>query len=394
MTVCLSPPIPIYRLTILSPLAIAGGLYFFFLGWHLLAGKRRLLATPTVKIGSATQGGIEVNGEAAGPYTLSAPITGKPCFLYRTTAWQPRGDNNAEWQKNAEETLHLPFFVADATGKLLIEPLGADLDLLTDFSAEYDAAALSSNFLPANPDELPPRVSVFLSRHGIVPSRRLRVEERSIKPGDALFVTGTIAENPGVQVRPVWRRGSAPSKPGEAPLPHSSSAHNSSERVAVQEIINLSNDAAPPSIREMSQQAKIAAALNRAGITKPEAWSAAGLPYQNVAVEENAAPTPLLAASEQHRGNGHRTESDPDETRSKPDQDSDLDEASANSRAFDLTPPVVMMKGEDNQPFAISFRSQKEFASALAWKSTALMWGGTAITLLGLYTMLRQMRIL
>src|SRR5664279_3558217 len=82
VTVCLSLFIPINLLTILSSVAIAGGLYFFFVGFRLLARKRLLLTTPTSKIRSAALGLVEVNGMAAGPYTMPAPITGKPCFLY------------------------------------------------------------------------------------------------------------------------------------------------------------------------------------------------------------------------------------------------------------------------------------------------------------------------
>jgi len=197
VTVCLSLFISINILTVLSSIAIAGGLYFFFAGFQLLARKRLLLTTPTSRIRSAALGLVEVTGAAAGPYTISAPITGKPCFLYHTAAWQQRDGKKQEWEKVADETLHLPFFIEDSTGQLLVEPLGADLDLHRDFREEYAASFFSSNL-----DDVPPRVSVFLSRHGIAPGRRLRIEERSIKPEDALFVAGTLTENPGVQVRP------------------------------------------------------------------------------------------------------------------------------------------------------------------------------------------------
>jgi len=356
VAVCLSLFIPINELAIVSSLAIAGGLYFFVSGFRLLARKRLLLSTPTSKIRSAAMGLVEVNGMAAGPYTMPAPITGKPCFLYHTTAWQQREGKNVEWDKIVDETLHLPFFIDDSTGQLLVEPLGADLDLHRDFREEYTASFFSSNF-SLGEDGVPPRVSVFLSRHGIVPARRLRIEERSIKPGDALFIAGTLTENPGVQVRSFSPRsdyslGMAPS--------------NSSERFPAPQIIRLANGAVPSTTQEMTQQAKIAAALTRAGINKPEAWSAAGVPYQTVAVEENAPPTPVSAH---------------DEAQPKPSE-------------FNLTPPVVFMKGENNPTFVISFRSQKEFVSALAWKSAAMVWGGAAITLLGLYTLLLQMELL
>jgi hypothetical protein len=360
VAVCLALFIPINELTILSSLAIAGGLYFFVSGFRLLARKRLLLTTPTSKIRSAAMGLVEVNGMAAGPYTMSAPITGKPCFLYHTTAWQQREGKNVEWDKIADETLHLPFFIDDSTGQLLVEPLGADLDLHRDFREEYAASFFSSNF--SNPDGVPPRVSVFLSRYGIAPARRLRIEERSIKPEDTLFVAGTLTENPGVQVRSFSPRSDYAG--GSAP-------DNSAEQLPAPQIIKLANGEAPSTTQEMSQQAKIAAALSRAGIAKPEAWSAAGVPFETIAVEEKAPPAPVSAHAEAR-----------------------LQEEHPKTSAFNLTPPVVLMKGANNPTFVISFRSQKEFVSALAWKSAAMVWGGAAITLLGLYVLLLQTELL
>ncbi len=383
MTICLSLFIPINLLTILSSIAIAGGLYFFFLGFQLLARKRLLLATPTSRIRSAALGLVEVNGMAAGPYTMSAPITGKPCFLYRTTAWQQREGKKQEWEKVADETLHLPFLIDDSTGQLLIEPLGADLDLHRDFREEYAASFFSSNLFSKD-DDVPPRVGVFLSRHGIVPGRRLRIEERSIKPEDALFIAGTLTENPGVQVRPFSPRGDLRSDVRNRDAGNSAPNHFSIQLPAPQ-IIRLSSGA-PASTQEMSQQAKIAAALTRAGIAKPEAWSAAGVPYQTVAVEENAPPAPVSAHDDARPPEARLLEARLPETRLLEDQ--------AKPSDFNLTPPVVLMKGANDPTFVISFRSQKEFVSALAWKSAAMVWGGAAITLLGLYTLLAQMGLL
>ncbi len=349
--------ISINHLTILSALAIAGGLYFFFVGFRLLARKRLLLATPTSKIRSAAMGLVEVSGMAAGPYTMPAPITGKPCFLYHTTVWQQRTDKQKEWEKIADETLHLPFFIDDSTGQLLIEPLGADLDLRREYREEFDTSFFSSGL-----NNVPPRVSVFLARHYIAPSRSLRVEERLIKPEDALFIAGTLTENPGVQVRPL--RGDSPPN---------SSLNFRTRSAPSPEVIQLSSGPLPTSTRDMSQQAKIAAALNRAGITRPEAWSAAGVPYQSVAVEDTL---PLAGMQQNPRAAGISTNTE-----------------NSNSTDFDLSPPVVLMKGENDPTFVISFHSQKEFVVALAWKSAAMIWGGAAITLLGVYMLLAQTQL-
>ena len=343
MLVCISVFIAINQLAILSLIAIAGGLYFLFLGFQLLARKRLLLAVPTSRIGSAAIGVVEVTGLATGPHTITAPITGKPCFLYHTTAWQERKGKKQEWEKIADQTLHVPFFIADSTGQLLIEPIGAELDLLREYCEEYAASSFSSNR-----DEVPPRISVFLARHGIAPGLRVRIEENLIRPEDTLFVAGTLTENPGVEVRPFSSRSDGLTNLVEA-------------KFVGPEIIRLQSGAAPTT-QEMGQQAKIPAALTRAGISKPEAWSAAGVPYEALAVDENATPAAV-----------------------SPGEESSHEEKSSD---FNLTPPLVLMKGANDSAFVISFRSQKESVIALTRKSVALISGGAAIILLGFYMLL------
>ena len=373
-------------LSILSMIAIAGGLHFFVAGFQLLARKRLLLATPTSRIRSAALGLVEVNGMAAGPRTMLAPITGNPCFLYHTTAWQQREGKKNDWEKVAEETLHLPFFLDDTTGRVLIEPLGADLDLHRDFREEY-AVSLFSGL-----DDIPPRVSAFLYRHGVASKRGLRIEERSIKPEDALFITGTLMENPGIEVRPMPQDGDSPRSPQSSPRPSSlrqSLSRNTETNISDQpapEIIRLYGGADTSSAQGMSQQAKIAAALTRAGITKPEAWSAAGIPCQRLAVDDHPPLPPLRDGSKESSESGtvHRAISSQDQSSQNQSEPS----------IFIVNSPVVLMKGENDSTFVISFRSQKEFVIALAWKSAGMVWGGAAIMLLGFYMLLAQRGVL
>jgi hypothetical protein len=195
-----------------------------------------------------------------------------------------------------------------------------------------------------------------------------------IEPEDTLFVTGTLTENPGIQVRPFEPR-NVPMHDASTNDVHTTESRNySSEQLPAPQIVRLQSGEAPSSTQEMSQQAKIAAALNRAGITKPEAWSVAGVPYQSVAVEEKAPP-----ASDPRLYETRPDERHPGENQPKPS-------------SFNLTPPAVLMRGENDATFVISFRSQKEFVRAFAWKSAAMIWGGAAITLLGLYTLLVQLK--
>ncbi len=384
--------IPLNHLTILSTIAIAGGLYFFFAGFYQLSRKRLMLTASTSPIRSVAPGAVAISGEAAGPNTLPATISGRPCFLYHTTAWQ-QSENKRRWEKVAEETLHLPFFITDSTGQMLVEPLGADLDLTCAFREDYDTSSLSLNLR-----EVPPRVSEFLSRHNLARGRALRIEERLIKPADALFVTGTLTENPGIHVHPVALRGDerrektgdekfAPALKGTDGSKSSNESNgrpdSSSGHAAAPQIVKLSSGELPGSAREMTQQGKIAAALNRAGITRPEAWAAAGVPYEAAAAENSS------SAAVADRPNCRSQEAPLPEVRrhEPPFQNVRTIEDQARSSDFNLAPPLVMMKSA-NSPLVIASQRPKESRRAVILQSVIRVWGGAAATLLGLYTLL------
>ncbi|MGA3107106.1 MAG: GIDE domain-containing protein [Terriglobales bacterium] len=362
--------IPINLFSILSSVALAGGVCFFISGISILVRKGVLLTVPASMIRDALPGLVQITGHAGGPHTIPAPITGKACYLYRTTAWRKSEGKSQDWEKILDETLHLPFFISDSTGQLLVEPLGADLDLHRDFHKEYDAALSSSAG-----ETIPPRVSAFLMRHGMAPSRHLRIEESLIEPENTLFIAGILSENPGIQVRPFSSSDPAPNASAPDSQNHSDgrnpAALNDSKQRAAQEIIRLSSGSTPANVQEMSQQGKIAAALSRAGITKPEAWSAAGIPYQNVAVAE--------------RGDQHKRAIS---SGAGPAQNSELQSSDLN-----VTPSLVLMKDGNNPTFVISYRNQKELAHALVWKAAGLISAGTLTMLLGLYVMLVQMKL-
>src|SRR5881398_2239978 len=57
---------------------------------------------------------------------------------------------------------------------------------------------------------------------------------------------------------------------------------------------------------------------------------------------------------------------------------------------FDLHPPVILMK---RSPFIISNRSQREVISDLSWKSVVYIWGGPAVTLLGVWGILKHLQL-
>jgi hypothetical protein len=359
-------------------IGFCAGIGLFFYGFRLLQRRRLILDTPFSKIRSAAMGMVEVNGLAVGPYTMVAPITARPCYYYRTQVWEwKQSGKNKNWVKVGAECMHVPFFVDDNTGRVLVDPRGADLDLHRDFEQEFCDSFFTTK------DPAPVNVRGFLARHGIVTSNKIKVEEYCIKPKNSLFILGTLTENPGVEVGP------QPVRDAEPMSSISSGGFSLSFRAGLSlgdfdedtfaRGLAVQSDAAPPEIvrlsqpesvaiktSAMTQQQKIAAALVKAGIASPAAWAAAGVPAANMSQQGVEVLTASATVTSGNNGS----------------------DADSGANAFDPHPPVVLMKGTNNKTFLISWRSQQEVARSLGWKCILMIWGGPALALLSLYLFL------
>lgn len=343
------------------------GIYLFYRGFRLLQERRLILDTPFSKIRSASIGMVEISGLAVGPYTMVAPLTGRTCYYYRTLVWEwkQRG-RSKQWVKVAGESRHVPFFVDDNTGRMLIDPRGAELDLHRDFQQQFSDSFFSTK------EPVPDTVRTFLARHGVRTNNKIKVEEFCIKPKNALFIMGTLAENPGIRVTPdpLAEDGMlVSSDPQRFSLSLSGargfSAGSHTYQVTLGRPIEAGDqqvfDTTFPASDRGEQQNKVAAALIRAGVSNPSAGRAAGFPSGAAAVETGH-EMPQTQTADGAPG----VESSP------PD-------------GYDPHPPVVLNKGEANKTFLISWRSQQEVAQSLGWKCTLMIWGGPVLSLLALY---------
>jgi len=64
------------------------------------------------------------------------------------------------------------------------------------------------------------------------------------------------------------------------------------------------------------------------------------------------------------------------------------------AREFDLSPAMVVMKGRPDQPFFISFRTQRDILGRLGWKSLFYIAGGAALILASAWLILFRLRLL
>ena len=160
---------------------VIGGPVLFVRGFGLLERKRLIMDIPQCSVRSAALGQVEICGKAVGPYTLVAPLSHSDCLYYRVTV---ESSTRGDLQNDKMRELCAPFFVDDGTGRVLVYPAGCELQVDAHMAkADYDKVGLA---LAGNRED-PPGV----------------VWERCVKPGDQIFVMGSLQENPWAKRNPV-----------------------------------------------------------------------------------------------------------------------------------------------------------------------------------------------
>ncbi len=162
--------------------AAAGNRYWFL---HVLPRLRTSparasslsRASPRQPFAAPHSDWVEVSGTANGPCSIISPLSETECYFYRATL--PR-------HLDCQETLCVAFFLDDGTGRLLIDPRGAQTDLQPSFSEDVEW------------DSAPDYIRHFLSRHGV---RSGQVVGYCIRANDRLFVTGTPQDSPAIGQR-------------------------------------------------------------------------------------------------------------------------------------------------------------------------------------------------
>jgi E3 Ubiquitin ligase len=354
------------RLAVYAAIGVVVGIFLFYRGFRMLEFKRLVLNTPFSKIRSASMGLVEVSGAAVGPHTIPSGLTGTPCYYYCATAWElKQSGNNRQWKKVAEETLYVPFFVDDSTGRVLVDPQGADLNVHRTFKDEFSTSLFGGR------DMFPENITNFLVRNGISGSGNIRLEEHCIEPRYPLFILGTLAEN----------RNRAQS----APTPHVTVPSSSIRRQSNFSFLGGGGNGFFQGLTGISTTLNGATTrIPMSGVspdritTKATAggmWAPVSIDGARLASKSAQAPRAVVDPA------GLATATAVAEILQQ------QTEAPSQDAGFDTHPPVVLAKGTRNDPFTISSESQRDVVRALAWKSTACIWGGPLLTLISFYVL-------
>ena len=304
-------------------------------------------------------------GMVEGKIPLTAPISGKPCFYFRTAVWRKEesaketSPGNAGWKLVAEESLAKPFILNDATGRILVDPVGAEMDWPHDTYEEYGKTLLSTH------TDVPAALEEFLARHKVKAGAAVRVEEYLIGPGAEVYVRGLKCGN--LEFR----------SPAEAQTQTEKSSRNKDVRIAPKvsgtKIVRLSPEAQPVPAREMSMQSRVAAALTLARANAAAKTSEPiVIPGVTVAVVSEGSGslssqsgTALLQQSEMQ--NGTRAEGQA--------------KVPADSGANSLQPAFIVRKPLDGSAFTISHRLGSDSDLPSPVRAVTLLLGGPLIAL-------------
>jgi len=111
-------------------IGLGAGLWTFIKGFRVVREDRLLQDTPRIPIRSIAMGFAHIRGQAESSETLSSPVSQIPCCFYKVEIdeWKSEGKNR-NWIRVCNDLNGYQFYVADGTGKILIDAHSAEYDL-------------------------------------------------------------------------------------------------------------------------------------------------------------------------------------------------------------------------------------------------------------------------
>ena len=194
------------RLELWLAVGFGFGLYSFFKGFRVYREYRVIEDTPEMPIRSIPMGLVQVRGKTTGEPSLTSPLSQTPCFFYRVDIERFQGSRpdrigGGSWSHYKTHANGAAFYLEDPTGKVLVDALDAELDVIPRdqrevFRSEVDFYPVGDAALgEATDHQLLAYISRVAGTSGLA-SGRFRLTEYCIEPDQWYDVTGTCVENP------------------------------------------------------------------------------------------------------------------------------------------------------------------------------------------------------
>jgi len=201
---------------------IGAGLYYFYKGFRVFREYRVLMDTPEIPIRSVAMGLVEIHGKAMGVDPIPSPVSKTPCYFYEVDIEHWVTDKNGgHWSHLATDADGKRFYLADTTGRVLVDAHQAEYDLIQSARVESrrrsglgfgrlfsGVGALAPTGGTSSPnDDLCAYACAAVARRkgggifgsGTGSGERYRLTERLVVPDHWYDLTGTCVENPNPQ---------------------------------------------------------------------------------------------------------------------------------------------------------------------------------------------------
>jgi hypothetical protein len=133
------------------------GIYTFIKGFRQFRKYLLIADTPEIPIRSVPMGFVQIRGKAQGEKTVPSPLTHTPCLLYEVVIerWKTDSDSRGgHWSHHRTDVDGVPFYLTDATGKVLVDAQGAELDLPRTARCEARSGGMGATGVVATQQEL------------------------------------------------------------------------------------------------------------------------------------------------------------------------------------------------------------------------------------------------
>jgi len=107
------------------------GLYYFVKGFREFRKYRVLADTPVVPIRSMAMGLVEIHGKAKGEEQIYSPVGNTPCYFYKVDIEKYVKDSKGRgrWRHAATDLNGVGFYLEDASGRVQVDLHDAEFDL-------------------------------------------------------------------------------------------------------------------------------------------------------------------------------------------------------------------------------------------------------------------------
>lgn len=164
--------------------------------------RQKIMNTPTSKVRSVALGMTEVFGKARCKENHLSPIAKQKCIYHKVIGEYYRSGKHGGWKNIYTNETRDPFYLEDETGKILVDPKLAEIDIPRDNL--YEGYIAGKGMFGFQKKQMDAKVLQFISALPPIPkgsfmahaNEDVRISEFYIAEGDDLYVLGTAVQRP------------------------------------------------------------------------------------------------------------------------------------------------------------------------------------------------------